>query len=67
MLIYTDKLLFLFLNVFFDGKAEFSESLLQSSISHDPSKIILICWWWTFLIVINVESSCAAYFFFFYE
>jgi len=26
-----------------DGKAEFSASLLQSSVSHDPSEIILIC------------------------
>jgi len=25
-------------------KAEFSASLLQSSVSHDPSEIILICW-----------------------
>jgi len=27
-------------------KAEFSASLLQSSVSHDPSQIILI-WWFT--------------------
>jgi len=26
-----------------DGKAEFSVSLLQSSVSHDPSEMILIC------------------------
>ncbi len=26
-----------------DDKAEFSASLLQSSVSHDPSEIILIC------------------------
>jgi len=25
-------------------KTEFSASLLQSSVSHDPSEIILICW-----------------------
>ncbi len=25
-------------------KAEFSASLLQSSVSHDPSELILICW-----------------------
>ncbi len=25
-------------------KAEFSASLLQSSVSRDPSEIILICW-----------------------
>ncbi len=36
--------------------------LLQSSVSHDPSEIILI---WpadqeTFLIIINVENSCVA-------
>ncbi len=33
------------LNVIYswDGKAYFSASLLQSSVSHDPSEIILIC------------------------
>ncbi len=25
-------------------KDEFSASLLQSSVSHDPSEIIIICW-----------------------
>ncbi len=47
-------------------KAEFSASLLQSSVSHDPSEIILICWFAaqeTFLIVIGVENSCAASYF----
>jgi len=43
-------------------KAVFSASLLQSSVSHDPSEITL--WWFnaqeTFLIMINVENSCAA-------
>jgi len=42
-------------------KAEFSASLLQSSVSHDRSQITL--WWFaaqeTFLII-NVEHSCAA-------
>ncbi len=35
-----------FLNVIYscDGKAEFSASLLQSSVSHDPSEIILKQW-----------------------
>jgi len=27
-----------------DDKAEISASLLQSSVPHDPSEIILICW-----------------------
>ncbi len=27
----------------YDNKAEFSASLLQSSVSHDPSEIILTC------------------------
>ncbi len=43
-------------------KAEFSASLLQSSVSHDPSEIILICWFAaqeTFMII-SVENSCAA-------
>ncbi len=47
-------------------KAEFSASLLQSSVSHDPSEIILIYWFAaqkTFLIIINVENSCAASFY----
>ncbi len=35
----------IFKNVFFpcDGKAQFSASLIHSSVSHDPSEIILIC------------------------
>jgi len=35
-----------FTNVIYscDAKARFSASLLQSSVSHDPSEIILI-WW----------------------
>ncbi len=44
---------------------EFSASLLQSSVSHDPSEIILICWFAvqrTFIIIIDVENSCAASF-----
>ncbi len=39
-----------------------SASLLQSSVSHDPSEMILICCsaaQGTFLIVSNVENSCA--------
>ncbi len=48
-----------------DGKAEFSASLLQSSVSHDPSEIIQICWFAaqeTFIIIIifSVENGCAA-------
>ncbi len=44
-------------------KAEFSASLLQSSVSHDPSEIIIICSFAaqeSFLIIINVENSCDA-------
>jgi len=39
-------------------EAEFSASLLQSSVSHDPSEIILICRFAaqeTFLIITNAE------------
>ncbi len=46
----------------------FLASLLQSSVSHDPSEIILICWFTaqeTFQIIINVENSCAASYFLF--
>ncbi len=42
-------------------RAEFSASLLQSSVSHDALEISLICWFAaqeTF-IVINVENSWA--------
>ncbi len=47
-------------------KAVFSASLLQSSVSHDSSEIIIICWFAAqeiFLIIINVENSCAAQYF----
>ncbi len=42
------------------SKAEFSASLLQSSVWHDPSEIIIICWFAaqeTLLIIINVEKQ----------
>ncbi len=46
-------------------KAEFSASLLQSLVSHDPSEIILICWFaaqetFIIIIIIDIENSCAA-------
>ncbi len=37
--------------------AEFSASLLQSSVSRDPSEIILICWFGaqqTFIVIIII-------------
>ncbi len=43
-----------------DDKAEFSASFPQSSVSHGPSEIILICWFGaqeTFIIIINVENG----------
>ncbi len=49
-------------NLLLGCKVEISESLLQSSVSHDPSEIIIIYWFAaqeTFLIIINVENSCA--------
>jgi len=36
-----------------DGKAEFSVSLLQSSVSHDPSEILLIYWFGAQLSIIT--------------
>ncbi len=48
-------------------KADFSASFLQSSVSHDPSEIILMCWFAaqdTFLIIMNVGNWCAASYFF---
>ncbi len=38
---------------------EFSASLLQSTVSHDPSETILICWFATheiFIIIINIKN-----------
>ncbi len=35
-------------------KAEFSASLLQSSVSHDPSEIILIYWFTTIFISFEI-------------
>jgi len=39
-------LLNIFSNVIYscDGKAKFSALLLESLVSHDPTKIIIICW-----------------------
>ncbi len=57
---YIEKKIFLWC------AAVFSASLLQSSVSHDPSEIILIYWFTaqeTVLIIINVENSCAASYF----
>jgi len=45
-----------------DGKAEFSASLLQSSVSHDSSEISVICWFVaqeTFLLIISVKNFVA--------
>ncbi len=42
----------------------FQQPLLQSSVSHDPSEIILICSFLaqvTFIIVINVENNCLTF------
>ncbi len=38
-------------NLFLWCSAEFSASLLMSSVSHDPSEIILICWF-----IMSVET-----------
>ncbi len=40
-------------NLFIWCKAEFSASLLQSSVSHDPSAIILICWFAAQLLLLS--------------
>ncbi len=44
------------------AKLNIQQPLLQSSVSHDPSEIILICWFGvqeTF-IMINAENNWAA-------
>ncbi len=51
-------------------KMEFSASLLQSSVSHDPSEIILIFWFApqeTFVIIINVILNIDYYDYHFYH
>ncbi len=42
------------------AKLNFQQPLLQSSVSHDSTEIILICWFRaeeTFLLIINVEKT----------
>ncbi len=53
----------IYFEMYFD-KAELSASLLQSSESHDPSEIILICWFTAqeMFTIINVENSCCLIF-----
>ncbi len=49
------------------AKLNIQQPFLQSSVSHDPSGIILLCWFDTqetsVVIIINVENSCAAEYF----
>jgi len=45
------------------GKLNYQRHYSESSVSHDPSEVILTCRFAaqeTFLIIINVEISCAA-------
>ncbi len=45
------------------AKLIFFQPLLQSSVSHDPSEIILTCWFGpqeTFIIITKVENSYIA-------
>ncbi len=47
-------------------KAEFSASLLQSSVSHDPSEIILIYWFAaqeTFLLLLSIFKTVESFLF----
>ncbi len=42
-----------------NAKLNFQQPILQSSVSHDPPEIILICWFGaqeTYLILINIEN-----------
>ncbi len=51
-----------FIRLIHNGKGDFSVSLLQSSVSNDPSEIILICLFAAQeknIIIINVENSAA--------
>ncbi len=51
-------------------QAELLASLLQSSVSHDPSEIIhadllLIRHFFFIIIIINIKNSCGAFLFYF--
>ncbi len=64
LLLYNtlDSFLYFFYYVVY-SRAAISAWLLQSSLSHDSSEIIIICWFdaqgdiW---IIISVENGCAA-------
>jgi len=45
------------------AKLNFQQSLLQSSVSHGPSEITVICAYLVLKkhLIINAEISCAAY------
>ncbi len=49
------------------AKLNILQPFLQSSVSHDPSGIIMLCWFDTqetsVVIIINVENSCPAEYF----
>ncbi len=52
--------------LFVIAKLNFQQLLLQSSWSHDPSEIIVICWFGaqeTFVIIMNVEKQLLLIFF----
>jgi len=52
--------LYFLYTLIYNVKAEFSASLLQSSVSHDPLEIIRICWFVaqeTISITVNVDNS----------
>ncbi len=59
----NDDLNIIISNCIFFNSCDVKQPLLQSSVSHDPSKMVLIYWFAaqeTFLIIINVENSRAA-------
>ncbi len=44
-------------------KLNFQQPLFQSTVSHDPSEIIIMCWidaQEKFIIMITAENSCVA-------
>ncbi len=47
---------------FFDANLNFQQPLIKSSVSHDPSEIILACRFVLFIIIITVENSSVYYF-----
>ncbi len=63
MLYFIIIIFFIIVFLYIFCNLNFRQQLLQSSVSHDPSEIILIFWFAaqeTFIIIVNVKNSSTA-------